>query len=37
MTIDAVTGDVVVKYSDDHGQQKTESEHLDVPPDCRTV
>ena len=33
MTIDAVTGDVVVRYSDDHGQQKTESEHLDVPPD----
>ena len=33
MTIDAVKGDVVVRYSDDHGQQKTESEHLDVPPD----
>ena len=33
MTIDAVKGDVVVRYSDDHGQQKTESEHLDLPPD----
>ena len=33
MTIDAVKGDIVVRYSDDHGQRKTESEHLDVPPD----
>jgi hypothetical protein len=33
MTIDAVKGDVVVRYTDDDGQQKTESEHLDVPPD----
>jgi hypothetical protein len=33
MTIDAVKGDVVVRYSDDRGQQKTESEHLDLPPD----
>jgi hypothetical protein len=33
MTIDAVKGDVVVRYRDDDGQQKTESEHLDVPPD----
>ena len=33
MTIDAVKGDVVVRYSDDHGEQKTESEHLDLPPD----
>ena len=33
MTIDAVKGDVVVRYSDDHGQQKTESEHLDLPSD----
>jgi hypothetical protein len=33
MTIDAVKGDVVVRYRDDHGEQKTESEHLDVPPD----
>ena len=33
MTIDAVKGDVVVRYTDDHGEQKTESEHLDVPPD----
>jgi len=33
MTIDAVKGDVVVRYTDDHGQQKTESEHLEIPPD----
>jgi len=32
MTIDALKGNVVVKY-DDHGQPKTESEHLDLPPD----
>ena len=33
MTIDAVTGDVVVRYTDDDGRQQIESEHLDVPPD----
>jgi hypothetical protein len=33
MTIDAIKGDVVVHYSDDDGEQKTESDHLDLPPD----
>jgi hypothetical protein len=32
MTIDATGDAVVVRYSDD-GEQKTESEHLDLPPD----
>jgi hypothetical protein len=26
-------GDVTVRYTDDHGEQKVESEHLDFPPD----
>jgi hypothetical protein len=33
MSIDAATGRVTVRYTDDHGQQKTESEHLDLPAD----
>jgi hypothetical protein len=33
MSIDAASGSVTVRYSDDHGQQKTESEHMDLPPD----
>jgi hypothetical protein len=33
MSIDAVTGNVTVRYTDEHGQQKTEAEHLDLPPD----
>ena len=32
MTIDAVKGDVIVRY-EDHGQAKTESEHFDLPAD----
>jgi hypothetical protein len=32
MTIDAMTGQVTVRY-DDHGQTKTDSEHMDLPPD----
>jgi hypothetical protein len=31
MTIDAVKGQVTVKYSDDHGEPKIDSEHLDLP------
>jgi hypothetical protein len=33
MSIDARKGDVVVRYTDDDGKEKTESERLDVPPD----
>lgn len=33
MTIDALSGNVTVHYTDDHGVPKTESEHLDLPPD----
>lgn len=33
MTITAQTGQVTVRYKDDHGEQKTEAEHLDLPPD----
>jgi hypothetical protein len=33
MTIDAGTGDVDVRYSDEHGESKRESAHLDLPPD----
>jgi hypothetical protein len=33
MTIDALKGQVTVRYSDDHGQPKVESEHLNLPPD----
>jgi hypothetical protein len=32
MSIDA-GGDVTVRYADDHGEQKVESEHLELPPD----
>jgi hypothetical protein len=32
MSIQAATGQVVVRYSDD-GEEKTETEHLDLPPD----
>jgi hypothetical protein len=33
MTINASTGQVTVRYTDEHGQQRVESEHLDLPPD----
>ena len=33
MSIEAATGRVTVRYTDGHGQQKTESEHLDLPAD----
>lgn len=33
MTIDTLKGQVTVRYADDHGQTKVESEHLDLPPD----
>jgi len=33
MTIDALKGQVTVRYTDDHGQAKVDSEHLDLPPD----
>lgn len=33
MTIDAATGNVTVRYQDDHGESKEETEHLDLPPD----
>ena len=33
MSIDAASGNVTVRYSDEHGEQKTESERLDLPPD----
>jgi hypothetical protein len=33
MTIDVASGQVTVRYADDHGEQKVESEHLDLPPD----
>jgi hypothetical protein len=33
MSIDAASGQVSVRYSDDKGEQKTESERLDLPPD----
>jgi hypothetical protein len=33
MSINAVTGQVVVRYADDHGEQKVETERLDLPPD----
>ena len=32
MTFDG-RGDVTVRYTDDHGEQKVEAEHLDMPPD----
>jgi hypothetical protein len=33
LTIDATKGQVTVRYADDHGQSKVESEHLDLPAD----
>ncbi len=33
MTIDAASGQVVVHSTDDHGESKTDTEHLDLPPD----
>jgi hypothetical protein len=33
MAIDATTGDVTVKYTDDDGKPKTEAEHFDLAPD----
>src|SRR5262245_55892649 len=33
MTIDALKGQVSVRYTDDHGQARVESEHLTLPPD----
>lgn len=33
MTIDALKGDVAVRYTDDHGEVKEESQHMDLPPD----
>lgn len=33
MTIDARTGQVTVTYTGDKGEQKTESEHMNLPPD----
>ena len=33
MTIDAAKGQVTVRYADDHGEQKVESEHLALPAD----
>ena len=33
LSIETATGQVTVRYSDDDGQQKTESEHLELPPD----
>lgn len=33
MTIDARTGQVTVKYADDHGEQKVASEKMAIPPD----
>jgi hypothetical protein len=32
-TINAGTGQVTVRYRDDHGQEKVESERMDLPPD----
>jgi hypothetical protein len=33
MTIDRPTGHVVVRYTNDHGEQKVEDEHMELPPD----
>ena len=33
MTIDAASGQVVVHSTDDHGESKTDTEHLELPPD----
>jgi hypothetical protein len=31
MTIDQPTGHVTVRYKNDHGEEKVEDEHLDLP------
>ena len=33
LTIDAATGQIDVRYTDEDGEQKTESEQMDLPPD----
>jgi hypothetical protein len=33
MTIDKPAGRVVVRYKNDHGEEKVEDEHMDLPPD----
>jgi hypothetical protein len=33
MTIDRPTGHVVVRYKNDHGEEKVEDEHMNLPPD----
>ena len=33
MVIEAASGEVTVRYTDHHGEQKVESAHLDLPPD----
>ena len=33
MSIEGSTGRVTVRYTNDHGEQKVEDEHIDVPPD----
>jgi len=33
MSIDALKGQVTVRYTDDDGKQKVEAEHMDLPPD----
>jgi hypothetical protein len=33
MTIDRPTGHVTVRYKNDHGEEKVEDEHMDLPPD----
>jgi hypothetical protein len=33
MTIDRPAGHVVVRYKDEHGDEKVEDEHMDLPPD----
>src|SRR5256885_15364094 len=36
MTVNARTGQVAVNYTDDHGEPKTETEQMDLPPDLST-
>ena len=33
LSIDVASGQVTVRYADDHGKPKVESEHMDLPPD----
>jgi hypothetical protein len=33
LTIDCASGQVTVRYADDHGKPKVESEHMELPPD----